>query len=809
VRRRLPRVAATLIGALAAFAATGCGNTLDQTLRDNQPPYVRLTQAPASTTDPTFYAYHMSWVGYDPDGRVAYYRIAVDPPSVDVVDSTWQKTTEHGRTFYFRATQPDTIGLVRATDLHTFAIVAVDDRGTASKPLWRSFNSYTVAPLVRIELPRPSASITPIVTPAVQIRWSGTDPDGQFQSHPVKYKFHLFRPRDPDFPGVNDAVAEVLAHPKLIRWKYAPTFGPSDSCPTCSYWDSCSGDTTETRFTGLIPGTMYAFAVTALDEAGAYDPIFSQESNLLRFVVTNAGSVGPILCMFNNMFNFCYTSGGYSNDPTRAFSFEVSADQTLTFNWSATPSGGAEMRRYRWALDLQDLSDNTPRDSQSDWYHWSDYGLLTTSASVGPFRTNAEVHQLFIEAEDTNGLRSLGILHFTIVKPTFERDLLFVDDTRLTPDAVSSGVVQPPRGPWPTAAELDTFFFARGGAPWKGYPAGTLSQRGIFAGFQYDTIGTRGIVSGIVPLSLLGRYRTVVWYVDDVGATFTGAPTSSTNPVASLRRSSSPSQNSTLATYLNQGGNMWLFGGGAAAATLLPWKVGISDGYTAAGGDLVPGRFMYDFTHWRAAVMVRPASFAVFNTPSLRPPYPNAAPGRGYEGHGIHHDLSMPNYAQLLNDVPFLSPRTCSSDPPSPLRDCGSFYLVSYYTGELMGSAQAPLPNPIVEDADPSGAVRMESTLDTLYFCLGGTAPYGRPIMTYYHGFESPQEVFSGFPLWHFQRAQARALAAFVLRDIFRIAPQGPASSVSAASRPSPRASAATSLRLGSRTPPKRGGARD
>src|SRR5436190_9700369 len=44
--------------------------------------------------------------------------------------------------------------------------------------------------------------------------------------------------------------------------------------------------------------------------------------------------------------------------------------------------------------------------------------------------------------------------------------------------------------------------------------------------------------------------------------------------------------------------------------------------------------------------------------------------------------------------------------------------------------------NSIVEDADPSGAGRMESTLDTLYFCRGGTALYGRPVMTYYHGFQ-------------------------------------------------------------------------
>ena len=744
---------------------------MTQTFRDNQPPYVRLTQAPAGAADPTFYAYHMSWVGYDPDGRISYFLLATDPAQPDVVDSTWQRTTKHDETFYFRATRPDTTAYVRATDYHTFAIAAVDDRGAISKPVWRSFNSFTQSPLIQIQRPRPSAVVTPIVTPAVRIQWSGSDPDGQFQTRPVRYKFHLFRPRDPDFPGVNDAVAEILTRPKLIGWKYAPTFGPSDSCPTCSYWDSCSGETTEVQFTGLIPGTIYAFAVTGFDEAGAYDPIFSQESNLLKFAVTNAGAIGPTICMFNNTFNFCYSSGGYSTDPTRAFNIEVAAEQPLTVSWSATPTGGADMRRYRWVLDLQDLTDNAPRESEStDWYHWSAYGLLTTSATVGPFHVNGEIHQLFIEAEDTNGLRSLGILRFTVAKPTFEKDLLFVDDTRLTPDGVSSGVVQPPRGPWPTAAELDTFFFARGGVPWKGYPAGTLSPRGIFDGFDYDTIGTRGIVSGIVPLSVLGRYRTIVWYVDDVAASFTGTPTSTTNPITSLRRSSSPGQPSTLASYITEGGVVWLFGGGAASATLLPWnKPGTSaDEYTATDGELIAGRFMYDFSHWRSALMFRPAIYAVFNVPSLGPPYKNAAPGRGYRGHGLHRDLSMPDYTKLLSAVPFLGPRTCASDPPSPFRDCGSFYLENYYTAEIMGVNSAAVPNLIREDADPSpDAVRLESTLDTLYFSAGGTAPYGRPIMTYYHGFESPQMVFSGFPLWQFQRAQARALGDFVLRDIF------------------------------------------
>jgi hypothetical protein len=150
-----------------------------------------------------------------------------------------------------------------------------------------------------------------------------------------------------------------------------------------------------------------------------------------------------------------------------------------------------------------------------------------------------------------------------------ERDLLIVDDTRLTPDArnPATGATDPPRGPWPTAAELDTFLYARGGVPWRDYPAGTLSASGILAGYDFDTLGTRGIADGNVPLSVLSHYRHVIWMTDDVGATYTGSPVDLLQPVTSLRLMSSPGFQSTLAAYAQQGGKVWLQGGGAAYAT--------------------------------------------------------------------------------------------------------------------------------------------------------------------------------------------------------------------------------------------------
>ena len=89
---------------------------------------------------------------------------------------------------------------------------------------------------------------------------------------------------------------------------------------------------------------------------------------------------------------------------------------------------------------------------------------MDTSATVGPF-PGGTAHRFYVEAEDNNGLRSLGIVNFLPVQSSLERSLLIVNDTRLKADGILNGqtCVQLPRAtPWPTAAELDTFLFAAG-----------------------------------------------------------------------------------------------------------------------------------------------------------------------------------------------------------------------------------------------------------------------------------------------------------------------------------------------------------
>jgi len=218
---------------------------------------------------------------------------------------------------------------------------------------------------------------------------------------------------------------------------------------------------------------------------------------------------------------------------------------------------------------------------------------------------------------------------------------------------------------------------------------------------------------------------------------------------------------------------VWMFGGGAAYATLVNWgkRNTPSDDWTNQDLELIPGRFMYDFPHWQSCVAVRPGRQALINTPNFSP-VENAAMGRGWSNQGLDRNLNQPNYARLIDDptMQVLQGRTCATDPPSPLRICNSFYLPLSYDAEYIGRNPqfGSVPNYIRENISSNPDVDVEaSTLDTLYWVAGGSVPGLLPVMTYYHGMQSPQVVFSGFPLWFFQRTQVQGLTDFVLQEIF------------------------------------------
>ena len=130
----------------------------------------------------------------------------------------------------------------------------------------------------------------------------------------------------------------------------------------------------------------------------------------------NPSYVGPVLTLFGPGLEFHYPTGGYCPAcPETQVPIDVPEHQTVTFHWSADASGGCTgIHSYRWALDIQDPFDNTPRaDEATDLAHWS-APSLATSATVGPFIAPS-VHYLWIDAEDGIGYRSLGILRINVV----------------------------------------------------------------------------------------------------------------------------------------------------------------------------------------------------------------------------------------------------------------------------------------------------------------------------------------------------------------------------------------------------------
>jgi hypothetical protein len=761
----LPLLAAAWVVALVTL---GCGRKGMSVLAFlNQRPSVTLGASPVGSPDTAWYAYDIHWTGADPDGQVDHYQYAIDPPPAAGADTVWVSTTATGQRVFFRATEVayDPVHGWRANGFHTFAIRAFDDRGAISPVVSQAFFAYTIAPKVWITSPLPNPLLSAAVPSRVQIRWAGVDEDGVRSQSPVLYKYRLFRQGDPEFD-----LGLARQFPDSLRRFYAER--------AFAGWDSVGPDSTSVTYSNLAPGTPYLFAIIAIDEAGAYSPDFSLSANMLT-MIPQPGATGPAFRFWNEFFSYDAPFGGVFTDPGHWVNLEFPAGQPVTVHWIAIPVAGSTIAWYRWRLD-GDISDEAPRvDEVTDWYHWSRKSPTTTSATIGPF-PGASEHFLYVEAMDDQNQASLGIIHFRAIAPTFVSDLLVLDDTRLAPDRIGANGV-PMRYPseWPAAAELDTFLYARGGSPWRG-PQGItgslpLSKPGVFAGYSYDTLGTRQgyeIASSGVPLSLLGRYRHLLWLTDVRGATTVNGPTAVIDPVSTLRWMSERGRSSALSAYAYGGGQVWLAGGTGAYCTqgyldtmnhadnnnlYGPGKTVFS----ASAGELVPGTFMYDFAHWRSELTNQLALTIPTRSPAAVGGW--TQPGWNYSG-----TVTAPDYSHLPVQLRRRALALGDSLPPTRAGQANYYYANSTIPVEYLD-----LPNVIVEDVDPNPMVEdQRSVLDTLMELRGGalsTLFTGcTPVaMTYYHGVERPQCIFSGFDLWSFSRQDVVALVDLVLHDIW------------------------------------------
>ncbi len=741
------RRAAPLLAALALFAVSfglpACSKkTAVLELGPNVRPTLELTQAPVTTTQPFFYGYELRWAGYDSDGRIDHFRYSVDPPTRTDAETTWFNTPDNRKSFLFRSDQLDTLTDQTAQGYHTIVIEAIDDRGAFSEPRAVSLTSFTIAPTVQIINPVPNHLFSPTFGPSFRLGWKGDDPDGRGTNKPVKYKYKMFPEGGAEFDFLT-----LLVNPDSLRRRYAPNFAG---------WDSVGGDTTAVDLRNLIPNRRYVVVVVAFDEVGAYSPVMNLDQNMLFFSVSYAGLLGPKLTVFNESFFFTYASGGFSLDPGSFIRTEAAAGVPLRFNWFATTTSGSFVSGYRWMLD-GNVGDETPRaDENADKDKWSRYSPLVTGIDLPPINPSSvsETHFLYIEAVDNNQQVSLAVVQFTVIRALLDKEILFVDDTRGIGDRnVPGGCVDRPRGVWPTAAELDTFFFARGGKPWRCYPTGTLSQPGIFSGYAYDTLGTRFLPLGQVSLQTLSRYRHIVWYTDNKASLNVNELTSTQDPMSGLRAISAPGISNPLGTYVQQGGQLWLFGGGAASALQRNWEKGgtAGDVFSNLDGELIAGRLMYDVFGWRSEITAK--SIAQATKPL----------------HELSRNGRLPDTSVLPD---YLFEKSVDTDPIdvyAPNRLSTADFYQTAHIGEGISK-----PNEVLGDTDPDpNVVHNEAIIDTLYESVGGQLGAGRTLMTVMHAPNGTQQVFSGFQLWYWRREQQIAIVDWVLQRLWGI-PRNP-----------------------------------
>ncbi len=749
---------AALFGVVSCMtlAVAGCGNKPLGRLGfiPDERPQVTLTAAPVNEADTSFYSYEMHWSGYDPDGRIDHYEYAIDPKGGAAPETTWIRTTRNGETIHFRASQVDSLGSARATEPHTFVIKAMDNGGHWSPVVSRSFFAYTIAPTVQLTSPvfptGPQVEWPYVSTgPALRISWEGRDEDAVRLRGPALYRYRIFEQTDPLLQGV-----DVFTDPQELRRRCAAT--------NFVGWDSTEADTPYVEVRGLQVGRHYLFAVVAIDEAGAYTADWAVGPNLLPLFVATPELVAPRIGISCPWVSYVWPTGaGDPADELGWVKFDTPASQPFTLSWFALPSGNYHIAGYRWRLD-----------GDLDGPGWSEWSLQTTQATLGPF-TPGSAHFLYIQAKDDHGATSTAVVNFTAVATTFDRDLLVVDDTRLEVDQFfPSGWRQAYRTPWPAAAELDTFLYAVGGVPWRGTVTGRsgVTPPGLLAGYRFDTLSTRNgyeIASAGAPLSLLGRYRHIVWITDQSAATKLGSPMDVLNAVSLMRWMNTPGRPSTLAAYTASGGRLWCAGGAVGYTSNIEYNsqgtlandnlYGLGNTvFSFTTGELAPGRVLWDDAHWRSEVVV---SQIVTNVRKSS----KAVGGWTHAGPGYTGSVSAPDYASLPPQLRRRALALGDTLPPRARDQSGRHLLDEWIVRRGVPHVQS---NRVIEDADADPLVEHSiSVLDTLYELNGGSLVTNitgeRSAMTYYHGFERGPCVFTGFLLWEWTRADCAALVDF------------------------------------------------
>lgn len=570
------RGAGMLAGVLVvAGALAGCGGPKDGIFKPNQAPTVALTSGPVQHSTSS-YSVPFYWSGFDTDGTVDSFLY-----TVDTVDTTWTGTREHSASILFTAaTQADSTIF---TTWHTLYVEAVDNDGARSQPADITFNASTVAPSTSPERPlilkNGGGGINSPIQggPTLHLEWTGTDPDGVFHHQPVAYDIVTVAYEN-NIAG-NWVKAESLCTGKIADHKPIVT--------------RVTGDITSFDLTSLTPANRtsnWLIWVRAIDEAGAEEPwpsVRNRWPSFFLFYFAQPFLQGPSLTI-NSPALGRYTVQGLGRDST-----EFVFDRAISLTWDADATQyGSELDGFRWGVDVNDVDNPSDPGWATGWNR-----RLTGLSGLVFTDHSAFLHEIIIQARDTNGAITTEHLKLNLVEFVFDKDVLWVDD-ELEGQGAGSFV---------------------GPAEHGQYMVSVLKQalQALGRPAVVDTISTfptnQQNESHPIRLVDLSHYRVVVWDCGQPTASCTLWGTISVGPGTPLSKAN------PLAVYLESGGNLLMSGGFVVRSSVrnIPARANALD----AGTGLAPGinNFAFDYLHVPGKVYLGTSDVAKNGMQEARP----------------------------------------------------------------------------------------------------------------------------------------------------------------------------------------------
>jgi hypothetical protein len=374
-----------IVIAVAAFVG-GCstgvepGEDRDLFPAGNQPPTTEIVNPQLSGQEASF-SLLVSWKGYDEDGTIAGFEVAIDDTS------EWFRTTAFESLFTFRAdacclvdTVPRSNGadslVPLSYDFHTLFVRAIDNEGAEdATPDHVSFTSTNLFPkTVILRGPSGSGGIQ-ITAPTVILEWEGQDDDGVV----VGYRYRL---------DERDWV-EVGADCTLVRFTELPT----------------------AEFVGDRRG-IHQFVVISIDDAGAEEQLIDEPRNKRRWESVRA--ISGTLVIESNVMG---SRSGVSD-----FEGQIFEGTRVFFDWRGDASlYGGVIQCYQHAFDQQEV------------FSACDLGATHFPPDRQDFVPTIGSHTLFVNAFDDAGQTLRATFPFVVLRgpgsiDPANRRILYIDD---------------------------------------------------------------------------------------------------------------------------------------------------------------------------------------------------------------------------------------------------------------------------------------------------------------------------------------------------------------------------------------------